>query len=44
MTAAASRPTALEERGADAVTHEVITGKLLAVADEMGDRARAQPA
>jgi len=35
MTAAASRPTTLEERGADAVTHEVITGKLLAMVDEM---------
>lgn len=35
MTAVGSRPTAAKERGADAVTHEVITGKLLAMVDEM---------
>ena len=35
MTAAAPRPAAVTERGADAVTHEVITGKLLAMVDEM---------
>src|SRR5882672_2383887 len=35
MAASASRSTVVTQRGADAVTHEVIAGKLLAMVDEM---------